>query len=149
MKAILLGAAALLLGVSAFLPAQAEALHCTEAKTQACLEASLQAEAYNAAAIKRPQNQIKDWAIADGGDFILKFTLQEEVDPQSPEGAKRLEHAEHLFSLPLQSMCDTPVLDKLIQAGGSYRTEVYDKRKKLVRVIPLECSSKQGGAVAS
>ena len=149
MKAILPSAVVFLLGVSAFLPAQAEVLQCPEGKTQACQEAALQAEAYNTAALKRAQNAVKDWAIADQGDFILKFTLQDEINPHTPEGAKMLDRAEHLFSRPLQSVCNTPVHDKLIQAGGSYRTEVYDKRKDLVRVIPLDCSSAKLSAGAA
>jgi len=46
-----------------------------------------------------------------------------------------------LFCTAWLALCESPQHDKLISAGGAYRTEVYAKHSQLFLSIALECES--------
>ncbi|WP_410951120.1 hypothetical protein [Pseudomonas sp. S1(2024)] len=128
------------LGLSSIVSAHAAETQCPAGKEVACQEATFQAQAYNEALRSKARPALDlDSAVAEGEFFTLKINVDVDRASIDTQDSAKLTHMVDLFSKPLLAMCESSLHDKLISAGGGYRTEVYAKHSQLLLSIPLEC----------
>ena len=130
------------LGLFAIAPAQAAEAQCPAGKEAACQEAAFQAQAYNEGLRSKTRPALDlDSAVAEGEFFTLKIHVDVDRASIDTQDSAKVTHMVDLFSKPLLALCESPQHDKLISAGGAYRTEVYAKHSQLFLSIALECES--------
>lgn len=126
---------------SASLAVATEEGGCPEGKEAACAMAHYQAEGYNTGVIKREGQLGFDRALAEGEVVVIRIGVDFERQGSSVESSSRETQMVSMFSKPAKALCGSAAYDMLINAGGRYETQIFDKHQIKWMTIPLDCQA--------
>ncbi|AXH59924.1 hypothetical protein PLA107_032380 (plasmid) [Pseudomonas amygdali pv. lachrymans str. M301315] len=103
--------------------------------------AHYQAEGYNTGVVKREGQLSFDRALAEGEVVVIRIGVDFERQAPSVESSSRETQMANMFSKPAKALCGSAAYDMLVNAGGRYETQIFDKHQKKWMTIPLDCKT--------